>query len=108
MKNDMIQPSKKAMDEVKKLKEWEVNGRELTRGFYLKGFNDALSFINDVGKVANKLEHHPDILLSEFSTVRLFIKTNEFGRITTMDTHFAGEVDKLWNKKYKSRAKKIW
>jgi len=84
------------LKELKRLPEWEVVGRELTKGFYLDTFSHAIGFINDVASVAEGLQHHPDILLSEFSTVRLFIKTNEFGRVTEKDLEFAKRVEQRW------------
>ena len=90
------------------LPDWEIAGRELTKGFYLKGFNDAIGFINDIAGVANEIQHHPDVLLSEFSTVRLFVKTNEFGKVTMRDIDFAKRVEELWESKWRKREKKAW
>jgi len=93
---------------VGELPHWELAGRELTKGFYLKGFNDAIGFINDIAGVANEIQHHPDVLLSEFSTVRLFVKTNEFGKVTMRDIDFAKRVEDLWESKWRKREKKVW
>ena len=90
------------------LSRWEIVGRELTKGFYLKTFNDALGFINDAAEIANAIQHHPDIVLSEFSTVRFFVKTNEFGKVTMRDVDFAKRVETLWEGKWQKRAKKVW
>ena len=87
---------------------WEIAGRELTKGFYLKGFNDAIGFIDGIAGIANGIQHHPDILLSEFSTVRLFVKTNEFGKVTMRDIDFAKRVEELWESKWRKREKKAW
>jgi 4a-hydroxytetrahydrobiopterin dehydratase len=93
--------------ELKGLPDWEIVGRELTKGFYLDTFNYAIGFINSVAKVANDLQHHPDILLSEFSTVRLFIKTNEFGKVTEKDVKFAKGVEREW-RAWRKYEKKTW
>ena len=93
---------------VEQLPDWEIAGRELTKGFYLKGFNDAIGFIHDIAGIANDIQHHPDILLSEFSTVRLFVKTNEFGKVTIRDIDFAKRVEALWETKWRKREKKAW
>lgn len=93
---------------VRGLPDWELAGRELTKGFYLKGFNDAIGFINDIAGIANEIQHHPDVLLSEFSTVRLFVKTNEFGKVTMRDVDFAKRVEGLWETKWRKREKTTW
>jgi len=94
-------------EQVRKLDDWEVVGRELTKGFYLDTFSNAIRFINAVADVAQEVQHHPDILLSEFSTVRIFIKTNEFGRVTQLDVDFAKRVEELW-KKWRRHEKTEW
>jgi pterin-4a-carbinolamine dehydratase len=104
----MPKPSPSVLKELKGLEDWELVGRELTKGFYLKSFSDAVAFISDVAKTANVLQHHPDILLSEFSTIRLFIKTNEFGTVTMKDIEFAKKVEGLWKRKWKKREKTAW
>ena len=102
------QPATPVLKELKSLEDWELIGRELTKGFYLKSFSYAIGFIDDIAKTANRLQHHPDILLSEFSTVRLFIKTNEFGTVTMKDVKFARSVEELWKRKWKKREKTAW
>ncbi len=104
----MPEPAPSVLNELKSLEDWELVGRELTKGFYLKSFSDAIGFINDIAKTADSLQHHPDILLSEFSTVRLFIKTNEFGTITMKDIEFARRAEGLWKRKWKKREKTAW
>jgi 4a-hydroxytetrahydrobiopterin dehydratase len=101
-------PAPSVLKELKSLEDWELVGRELTKGFYLESFTDAVAFINDVARTANILQHHPDILLSEFSTIRLFIKTNEFGTVTMKDIEFAKRVEGLWKRKWKKREKTTW
>ncbi len=94
--------------ELRKLEGWSIVGRELTKGFYLDTFSRAIDFINDIARIAKRLEHHPDILLSEFSTVRLFMKSNEFGRVTTADIEFAKEVERVWRSRWRRYEKKVW
>lgn len=93
-----VKPDAKVISAVKRLDCWEINGRELTKRFRLKDFSDAVRFIGHVSKVANKLDHHPDVLLCEFRNVRLFIKTNEYGTITMKDVEFAKLVDAEFKK----------
>lgn len=102
-----IAPDPQILSELKALPDWEIVGRELTKGFYLDTFKHAIDFVGDVAVVAERLEHHPDILLSEFSTVRLFIKTNEFGKVTAKDIDFAKMVESSW-RKWKKHEKRTW
>ncbi len=96
------------LQELKRLTDWEIIGRELSKGFYLDTFVHAVGFINDVAKIANEMQHHPDILLSEFSTVRLFIKTNELGKVSARDVEFAKSIEKTWKSRWKRYEKSTW
>ncbi len=96
------------LQDLKGLPDWEILGRELTKGFYLDTFAHAIGFIDDVARIANDLQHHPDILLSEFSTVRLFIKTNELGKVAIKDIEFAERVEKTWKSSWERYEKTSW
>ncbi len=96
------------LQDLKRLVDWEIIGRELSKGFYLDTFARAVGFINDVAKIANDMQHHPDILLSEFSTVRLFIKTNELGKVSSKDVEFARRVENTWKSRWKRYEKTTW
>jgi len=100
--------AREVLEELRSLEDWEIIGRELSKGFYLDTFVRAIRFIDEVARIANDMQHHPDILLSEFSTVRLFIKTNELGKVSTKDLEFARRVEKAWKSRWKRFEKTTW
>ena len=42
--------------------EWTQNSGKLVKTFKFKDFNEALKFINTVGKIAESMNHHPKII----------------------------------------------
>lgn len=101
--NQRMHPDQNVIRVIKRLNGWKMLGRELTKAFHLRDFSDAVSFINDVADIANSMDHHPDVLLSEFRNVRLFIKTNELAKVTMLDVDFAKRVDHAFEKRKSTR-----
>ncbi len=76
------------------LNSWSLSGSSIEKTFSFSTFHDALHFVDQVGEIAEKLEHHPDILISEGS-VRLTLVTHSTGCLTGKDFEVARGIDKL-------------
>jgi 4a-hydroxytetrahydrobiopterin dehydratase len=73
---------------------WERDGDAFTRTVKLKGFREALAFVNAVGDLAEERDHHPDIDI-RWNRVRLRLSTHSAGGITPMDVELAKAIDEL-------------
>ena len=73
--------------------EWHVESGELTRTFVFNDFVKALTFVNSVGKLAEKAGHHPDIDI-RYNKVRLALVTHDAGGLTEKDFDLAAAIDK--------------
>ena len=73
---------------------WHIEAGELTRTFTLKDFVAALALVNNVGDLAEKAGHHPDIDI-RYNKVRLGLVTHDAGGLTAKDFELATAVDKL-------------
>ncbi len=77
------------------LKGWTVEDEHtLTKTFKFKDFDEALAFVNRVGKLADEEDHHPDIHLS-WGKVRLDLWTHKIDGLSENDFVFASKVDRL-------------
>jgi 4a-hydroxytetrahydrobiopterin dehydratase len=72
---------------------WEIQGGELSRTFKFQDFRAALKFVNQVGELAEKAGHHPDIDI-RYNQVRLGLVTHDAGGITAKDFDLAAQADK--------------
>ncbi len=79
---------------VAELPEWSVNAGTLQRTFKFENFVEAMKFVNNVAKRAEKAQHHPDILV-RYSKVTLTLTTHDAGGISQKDFDLAREVDGL-------------
>lgn len=77
-----------------KLKNWSLNGQEIEKNFEFNTFKESLAFVNKVGELAEKHEHHPDIIIS-YNFVRLTLTTHSAKTLTQKDFALAEEIDKL-------------
>jgi 4a-hydroxytetrahydrobiopterin dehydratase len=71
-----------------------VNEHHLEKKFKLDDFRQALDFTNEVGELAESVNHHPDIYLA-WGEVKLTLWTHKIDGLTESDFIFAAKVDKL-------------
>ena len=67
----------------------------LTRQFSFRNFSDALTFVNRVGKIAEKEDHHPDILLYDWNKVTVTLTTHAINGLSENDFILAAKIDKV-------------
>lgn len=73
--------------------EWAIEqAYHLTRTFKFKNFADALAFVNVVGGIAERANHHPDIYLA-WGKVKVTVWTHKINGLTESDFIFAAKVD---------------
>ena len=73
-------------------KGWERHGDMLVRSWQFPSFRRALEFVNQVAALAEKSDHHPDIILS-YRKVRLELSTHAEGGLTDLDFQVASEIN---------------
>jgi 4a-hydroxytetrahydrobiopterin dehydratase len=73
---------------------WKIMNENLHKRFTFQNFTESLDFINKVGAIAEKLDHHPDICFgwgfAEFS-----ITTHDTSGLTHNDFDLAKAIDKI-------------
>jgi 4a-hydroxytetrahydrobiopterin dehydratase len=75
---------------------WKVEGGMLARTFEARSFLGAIDFVHRVAKVAEALDHHPDIDI-RWRKVTLRLVTHDAGnRITTLDAQVARDCADLF------------
>lgn len=74
---------------------WRRDGKVITRTFAFKGFKGAMAFANRVADAANEANHHPDIHIEGYKTVRIVLTTHAIGGISDADVALAQRIDQL-------------
>jgi 4a-hydroxytetrahydrobiopterin dehydratase len=73
---------------------WVERDRALERVFRFANFVEALAFVNEVGALAEREGHHPDIAI-HWNEVTLRWWTHSAGGITDRDRELAAKTDLL-------------
>lgn len=71
---------------------WQLKGNEITKTYAHKDFIDSISFITRVAILAEKANHHPDILI-QYNKVTLTLSTHSEGGLTENDFNLAKKID---------------
>ena len=78
--------------ELTTLQSWTLAGSEITRTFTLPSFPAALAFASAVGHLAERADHHPEILI-QYRKVKLTLSTHSAGGLTEQDFDLATEIN---------------
>jgi 4a-hydroxytetrahydrobiopterin dehydratase len=71
---------------------WRRDGGSIRRDFEFPDFVTALGFIVQVGALAERADHHPE-LSNVYNKVTIALSTHDAGGVTAMDTALAGEIN---------------
>lgn len=58
-------------------------------------FAGALALLNTVGEVAEKLNHHPDLMIRNYNELQIAITTHDAGGLTNKDFELAQEISNI-------------
>jgi 4a-hydroxytetrahydrobiopterin dehydratase len=75
-----------------KLAGWSRRGDALQKTYTFTAFADGIAFVGQVAKVADRLDHHPDIDI-RYTKVTLTLSTHDAGGVTESDLQLAEEID---------------
>jgi 4a-hydroxytetrahydrobiopterin dehydratase len=85
---------KQIEQQLRTLKGWSLQGKEIRKLYEMKDFVRAMGFVNSVALLAEKANHHPDIHI-RWNKVALSLSTHSAGGLTEKDFALAGEIEKL-------------
>ncbi len=77
------------------MENWISEKDRLTKEFSFENFSEAVNFVNKVAVLAEKHNHHPDILLHSYKNVRLTLSTHSEGKVTDKDYKLADQIDDI-------------
>jgi 4a-hydroxytetrahydrobiopterin dehydratase len=77
------------------LQNWRREGSSIVRDLEVENFVAAVNFVERVAEVAERANHHPDILIHGYKRVRLSLSTHSAGGLTEADFAMAREIEQL-------------
>jgi len=97
-------PTQAVQDELKKLQGWNLDDGAIRKEYTWTSFPDAMEFVNKVAELAERADHHPDILIN-YRRVTLTLSTHSEGGLTRKDFDLAEKIDKESARRLKARPK---
>lgn len=70
-------------------------GKRIALELKTKDFLEALVLINEVGQLAESLEHHPDFHLERWNRLRIETYSHDVGKLTERDQRLAEGISDL-------------
>ena len=67
----------------------------IQRKFIFKNFQEALDFVNKVGKLAESEDHHPDIFIHNYKKVDITLSTHAIGGLSINDFILAAKINQI-------------
>ncbi|NJD21993.1 MAG: 4a-hydroxytetrahydrobiopterin dehydratase [Melioribacter sp.] len=74
---------------------WFYLNNSIEKEYTLKTFADAIALIVKIGIEAEKIDHHPDLLLHSWNKVKVILSTHSQGGVTTKDFKLAQTIDEI-------------
>jgi len=71
---------------------WKLQGKQIGKLFVFEDFLQSIRFVNRVAKLAEAMNHHPDIAI-EYNRVRLTLTTHDEGGLTMKDFRLARQIN---------------
>jgi len=82
-------------ENLSKLNNWDIiENHHLFKSFSFPDFKKALEFVNKIGEIAEKQNHHPNISFT-YGKVELIIFSHDIDGISERDFNLAKEIDLL-------------
>ena len=76
---------------------WEYKTNGIYKEFILNDFKEAINFMNQVGEVAEKENHHPK-WTNLYNKVQVYLTTYDFNGITDKDFSLALKMNQIFSK----------
>ena len=75
---------------------WTRDGETITKTFRCKGWKDAIAFVDRIAAAADAVNHHPDIHVEGYRTVRVVTTTHATKKLSDADVALARRIDEAF------------
>ena len=83
-----------AREQIAGLDGWRFKEDKIKKSFKFENFAAALAFVNRVGEIAERLDHHPDIKFG-WGYAKVKTTTHDRDGVTDLDIELARQLDGL-------------
>lgn len=82
-------------DYLSQINNWEfLESKKITKEFKFKDFIETMEFVNKIADIANKENHHPDIMI-HFREVKIILWSHHVNNLSLNDFIMAAKIDNI-------------
>jgi 4a-hydroxytetrahydrobiopterin dehydratase len=83
--------------QIQKLRGWQITrgGERIRKEWTVKNFMAGIKFFNDVARISEEEQHHPDLHLEGYRKLAIEIWTHAIGGLSENDFILAAKIDEL-------------
>ena len=74
---------------------WASVDNYIFKEYKTKNFVDAVTFLMKIAVEAEKMDHHPDVLIHSYNKIKITLSTHSKGGVTENDFKLAGIIENL-------------
>jgi 4a-hydroxytetrahydrobiopterin dehydratase len=74
---------------------WSYRGKAISKEIRCKDFLSAVRLIGKIAKLAERMDHHPDLHLTRYKRLRIALTTHDAGGVTAKDVRQARLISKM-------------
>lgn len=74
---------------------WNREGNLIIKEVVCSNFPSVVGLVNSIAFIAEKLDHHPDLLIYGWNKLRISLSTHDRGGLTELDFKLAKQIDDL-------------
>ena len=90
-------PEEVINQKLKTLQGWNYKDNSITKEYKTKNFVEAVTFLVKIAVEAEKLDHHPDVLIHSYNKLKITLSTHSKGGVTENDLKLAGIIELLFD-----------
>ncbi len=95
MARPSLLPEAELIEHLKDIPQWRLDGATLVREIPTSDFAAAMGLANAIAFLAERADHHPDVLVYGWNKVRVTLSTHDQGGVTMLDIRLAKDIDSL-------------
>ena len=79
---------------LRKVPGWKLQGQRISKTFIFEDFMQVIKFVNRLAKIAEGMDHHPDMSIN-YNKIRLSLTTHDEGGLTSKDFRLATKINEM-------------
>ena len=73
---------------------WRLRGKQISKLYVFKDFTEGIRFLDHGARLAEEMNHHPDIDI-RYNKIKLTLTTHDEGGLTMKDFMLAAKIDRV-------------